>query len=198
MKKIVLSVAIIALSTTVIVGATRAYFSDTETSTGNTFAAGTLDLNLDGADTNSVKFTVTNTAPGASGTSYWTVKNVGSLAGYVDLASIAKTNDDNLCTEPESTDGDTTCGAGQGELGANMNITIFVDADKDGVIDGGETTLYTGTLDGLATSYDANLALAAGAEQYVSLNWSIPTTVGNVIQSDSVQLDMSFQLGQTI
>ncbi|MEX0931758.1 MAG: TasA family protein [Candidatus Paceibacterota bacterium] len=47
MKKILLSVAVIAFVGTAIAGATGAFFSDTETSTGNTFTAGAIDLKID-------------------------------------------------------------------------------------------------------------------------------------------------------
>ena len=47
MKKILISVSIIAAAAAVIVGATTAFFSDTETSTGNTFTAGAIDLKID-------------------------------------------------------------------------------------------------------------------------------------------------------
>ena len=45
--KILLSAAVILASAAVIAGATFAFFSDTETSTANTFAAGELDLKVD-------------------------------------------------------------------------------------------------------------------------------------------------------
>ena len=47
MKKILLSLAIIAVVGAVAVGVTGAFFSDTETSTGNTFTAGAIDLKVD-------------------------------------------------------------------------------------------------------------------------------------------------------
>jgi predicted ribosomally synthesized peptide with SipW-like signal peptide len=47
MKKILLSLSMIALVAAVIAGATGAFFSDTETSTGNTFTAGAIDLGVD-------------------------------------------------------------------------------------------------------------------------------------------------------
>jgi len=47
MKKILLSIATLALVGTVVAGATGAFFSDTETSTGNTFTAGSIDLKVD-------------------------------------------------------------------------------------------------------------------------------------------------------
>jgi len=47
MKKVLISLSIIGAVAAVVVGATTAYFSDTETSTGNTFTAGSIDLKVD-------------------------------------------------------------------------------------------------------------------------------------------------------
>lgn len=47
MKKIILSVSIIAIVATIAIGVTVALFNDTETSAGNIFVAGTLDLKVD-------------------------------------------------------------------------------------------------------------------------------------------------------
>jgi len=46
-KKILISLAIIGVVAAITVGLTTAYFSDTETSTGNTFTAGAIDLEVD-------------------------------------------------------------------------------------------------------------------------------------------------------
>ncbi len=47
MKKILLSSGLIVFMAAVVMSATGAFFSDTETSTGNTFTAGALDLKVD-------------------------------------------------------------------------------------------------------------------------------------------------------
>lgn len=47
MKKILISLSIISAVAAIAIGATTAFFSDTETSTGNTFTAGSLDLKVD-------------------------------------------------------------------------------------------------------------------------------------------------------
>jgi predicted ribosomally synthesized peptide with SipW-like signal peptide len=89
MKKILgLSIAAL-LVIAMVAGGTFAYFQDTETSTGNSFTAGTLDLKLDGGDINVVKFTVTNANPGESGHNFWTLHNAGSLQGYLNLSGIS-------------------------------------------------------------------------------------------------------------
>ena len=196
MNKILLSLLTISLVSVVAVGATRAYFSDNETSTGNSFTAGTLDLNLDGTNANVVKFSLTNLVPGNSGTAYWTIKNVGNVNGYLDMESKTVVNDDNNCNEPENLVDSGNCGAGQGELGANTNVVLFVDDDHDGVVDSGDVSLFTGTLDGLVAATIANIPLNANTEKYVSMNWIIPSTVENIIQSDSATFSATFELGQ--
>lgn len=47
MKKILVSVSIIAAVAAVVIGVTTAFFSDTETSTGNTLTAGVIDIVVD-------------------------------------------------------------------------------------------------------------------------------------------------------
>lgn len=46
-KKIIISLSVIAAAAAVVIGGTSAFFSDTETSTGNTFTAGAIDLKVD-------------------------------------------------------------------------------------------------------------------------------------------------------
>ena len=47
MKKIIISLSIIAAVAAIAIGATTSFFSDTETSEGNTFTAGTIDISID-------------------------------------------------------------------------------------------------------------------------------------------------------
>lgn len=47
MKKILLSLGTLAIVGVIVAGATGAFFTDTETSTGNTFTAGSIDLKVD-------------------------------------------------------------------------------------------------------------------------------------------------------
>ena len=63
----------------------------TEISEGNTFTAGTLDLNLTDAP-----FTLANKAPGDNGTEIQILKNLGSLAGELDVNFSAITNTESI------------------------------------------------------------------------------------------------------
>jgi len=79
MKKI-LGLSVAALMVMGLVGGgTWAYFSDTETSTNNVFSAGTIDLSLNGANSDVTVFTVGNMAPGATGNGNVSLRNIGSL-----------------------------------------------------------------------------------------------------------------------
>lgn len=201
MKKILASVFTIALVITVVSSATIANFFDTETSTGNTFTAGTLDLKLDGGDENVVKFNITNMQPGNQPHRTYNLANVGSINGFLDIENIVVTSFENGCVEPEIEAGDITCdnpGDGQGELQDVLNLRLFVDYGKDGWISDGDRVFFNGKMSELPTSFDLNEPLNAGADfNIVALVdwWSTPND--NLAQSDSVTLDMTFELGQT-
>ena len=95
MKKILLSLSIIVAVAAIVVGGTMAYFSDTETSAGNTFTSGTMNLGLskqaDGSYGDSVGGTwnIGNMAPGGDpyvSTLY--MKNTGSIdADYLKFVA---------------------------------------------------------------------------------------------------------------
>jgi len=197
MKKILISLAIIGVVAAIGVGATVAYFSDTETSTGNTFTAGTLDLTIN--NPGQAIFNVGNLKPNDSGHGTWTLTNAGSVDGYVDIHNITLANYENGCNDPETKVSDPTCGTStdQGELSANMDVRLCVDVDNNGVCNEEDTSIYTGKLSGIASDYDANIALAAGATKYITMTWSIDSGVGNIIQSDSTTMGLTFELGQT-
>jgi len=215
MKK-TLGLILIALLTVGLVGGyTLAWFSDTETSNDNTWRAGTLNLTVNTNDgTNTVVFTVTNANPGESGTGTWTLKNVGTVAGDITLSGIAVLNKENYdaatdeaelyhATTNPGGDLDTSDATGGGELGANLDVVLFVDdggttgTANNGVLDGDEATIYAGKLDDIAGSYDPTLPLAGGGTTYISMTWDVATTVGNTIIGDSAELDMTFVLTQT-
>lgn len=80
MKRILMSLMAIVLLVIGLVGAgTAAYFSDTATSAGNTFTAGTLDIGEEGL-TDAAVITLDNMAPGdVSGPFVVVITNAGSL-----------------------------------------------------------------------------------------------------------------------
>lgn len=74
-KRILLSVSMIAFVGALVVGATGAFFSDTETSTGNTFTAGAIDLQV----ANASYIDQGNGLEESESTSWGTLENGGIL-----------------------------------------------------------------------------------------------------------------------
>jgi len=196
MSKIALSLIMIAAVGAIVIGATGAYFSDTEASVGNTFTAGTLDLNIQGDDLNVIIFNVDDLAPGSSGFGQVDLKNVGNLDGFLDISFLNFVNDDMLCNDPES-DVEATCGDGEGELLENLDILACLDDGDSSCGDVGDIEIYNGKASGLGLDELTDYALAKNTEVIFRLEWSVDLSVGNIIQSDKAGFDIEFELAQT-
>lgn len=211
MKKIAISLGIIGVVAAIVIGATTAYFSDTETSTGNTFTAGTLDLTLEESD--GVPITLTNMAPGDSASGTITVQNsgTGSMAGKLYATS----------NYVESDGGDTSAPDGEGinmtedEVAKMLLITDFT-ADGDNILsqipdvdDDGRITVYdmVNDITGLSLSdysspgrletwysYDDNM-ISGGSHDY-SLTVEFDSSADNRYQGDGITLTFTFLLTQ--
>lgn len=146
----------------VVMGATGAFFSDTETSTGNVFAAGAIDLQIDNEsyvmdcnvlfDCEGVLILSTTTSwtltdltvekffnffdlkPGDLGEDTISI-HVGSNDAWLCAAANITADDDNSITEPELEDGDLDPGGvGGGDLDSALNFAFWVD-DGDNVFE---------------------------------------------------------------
>lgn len=201
MKRILLSLFSITLVVAAAATVTYSEFVDNQTTDGNTFASGTLDLTLDGGDDNVVAFNVGNLKPGSQPKHKYVLENVGTQNGVVDVKNISITNYENGCVEPEVEADDTTCdnpGEGQGELQNVLAMDLYWDNDCSGWYSAGDEYIYDGGyVNGLASSYDTNKPLNAGTTQCVVaiFNWW-NTADDNLAQSDSFDLDMTFELSQ--
>lgn len=103
MKKILISLSIIAAVGAVVVGATTAFLSDTETSTGNTFSQGTIDISVD--DQNPWTGSWENYLDKPSQTNYmnFVIENVGENPANVWKRLTNVVNDGGIPTYPEGT-----------------------------------------------------------------------------------------------
>lgn len=187
MKKILLSVLTVAVVAGVAFGATRAFFSDTETSKDNSFTAGAIDLKIDNEsyaiDYNIPNYPTPTGALVASTHTTWELKDltVEKFFDFIDLkpgdygedtisihvgsndawmCAAAKITDDSdqTCTEPEKAD-DSTCfdPSGDGELDEDVYFAFWVD-DGDNVFENDEKTFLTGPLSGLDSEGKITLA----------------------------------------
>ena len=213
----------IAVVLAIIGGGTWAYFSDTETSTGNSFTAGTLNLVPSTSGTGPTgKYTVTAggdgingnvvfnmLAPGDSGSITWTLTNNGSLNGTLTMASTA-TFAENGSNEPETAVVGNNNGS-NGDLDEYMGVRL----KRGATYILGDTSNYV-PFSGLAAVLNAESQslTASGTLTYV-LEWQIATDVkgagadgkfgtvddvqvdDNIIQSDSATVDITFTLTQS-
>ena len=217
-KKILISLSVIAAVAAIAIGGTIAYFSDVETSTGNTFTAGELDLIVDinGVDQNplvSKLFDLDDMKPGDKGEVTLSLKVADNPAcGFVDISIYDDL--DNNCTEPEGIDeGGTTPGCTKpGELNDAINWMIWLDqgvtpgfqgpqdlseCDNDYIAQF-EPLLTSGTLTGDKSYAIGELPIAPNKAcygvAYCFGTWNGATcdgsVVNNVSQSDSFAGDL--------
>jgi len=202
MKKI-LGLTVAALLVIGLVGVgTWAYFSDTETSTENTFTAGTLDLELtdddeDGSDSETQTWVFANMKPTDTGGATLTVNSkAGSIDGYVDLSSISATDAEG--TNPES---ETDGGNGLSDL---LTVHMFFDIDGDGVYDVGDgdtdiygTSVSYAVFSSIVASYDTDWALSGGGTTYITLNYEwVSSANDNDAQGDVTTFTFTVELDQ--
>jgi len=212
MKKI-LSLSIVALMVIgLVAGGTWAFFSDTETSNDNTWTAGTLNLvnviagtavdtdvvvteQADGLN-DKVQFgTVTPIVPGDSGTLTFTLTNQGTTDGFLTIDAATTFGEGGAATEPEAVDeGGTPVGL---DTGIKVWVTKTIGETTTNIL--GATDAYV-AMSGLAAALDAEVDVAMAAADVIiyELHWEVPTSVGNEIQGDTAELDITFTLNQIV
>ncbi|MBU4332628.1 M73 family metallopeptidase [Patescibacteria group bacterium] len=107
MKKILVSLVIISIILMIVVSATVAYFSDSETNRGNTFANGTLDLQISDQDDPwgdgvTATWVMDDMIPGdISARNSVYLRNIGSIeADHVEISV------ENITTDPNNEESD--------------------------------------------------------------------------------------------
>jgi len=198
-RKIIISLSVIGIVAAIAIGGTVAFFSDTETSTGNTFTAGTLNLKVGDDDPTTWSYYAGDIKPGDEDKEFVTLQNTGSIDGYLHITFANLVNDEMGCTEPEG-DVDSTCdnpGENKGELAENLDILFYLDENTDDNFNLGiDTLIYQGKAKGILQGDLFNYYLASGNSREFVLERKLGNSVGNIIQTDSTQFDVVFELTQ--
>jgi predicted ribosomally synthesized peptide with SipW-like signal peptide len=137
-------------------GATYSFFSDSETSTSNTFTAGAIDLSigsqfssngnanggpvafgLDSTNDGRTLYTFTDLKPGDFGSGSFQL-SVTSNESYACAMTTIDAVPDNGIVDPESDAGDVTNGPQAGELQNFLQFATFADLNGNGVRDPAE------------------------------------------------------------
>jgi hypothetical protein len=146
-----------------------------------------LRLLVDGKEGAEVEtyFEVGNLAPGASGSEYIVLKNIGTDEGALLFRIVDLTDEENGINEPESAV-DTT--PDEGELGDNLYVWLTT----DGTILGEG---YASDLEGWEQFIGL---LPSGSEITIQIIWSVGSDVGNIIQTDICVFDMQFIISEPL
>ena len=191
MKKILgLTIAFMLLISMGGIG-TWAYFSDTETSTGNTFAAGTLDLTTNDANVVSQTLLATNMAPGDTvGPETITLKNTGSVTAssldlsftYIESDGSPNPTDMTAAATAAMVEVTTLNYGGPSILGSisNTNATAWIDIQDLAAAD---------------LSGQSGIAASPGTKDF-EIGVLLRTETGNDFQADGITVTMTFTLNQ--
>ena len=100
-KRILISLSVIAAVAALAIGGTVAYFSDTETSTGNTFSTGVIDISIDNQNPWQGHFELKDMKPSETGYITFNIQNPGDNPVNVWKTIKNITTDEGVMTEPE-------------------------------------------------------------------------------------------------
>ena len=222
MRRLLVAIVMFVLMCGLLTSAIYAYFNDTETSAGNTFTAGTLNLvpstagagpagkyavtaGGDGVNGNVV---FTRVAPDDSGSITWALNNGGDLDGTLTMSS-AVAFAENGSNEPENAVVGNNNG-GNGDLDEYMGVRVM----RNGTYFLGDASNYVSFSNLQAALNAESQSLAAGGTITYVLEWQIVSDVqgagvdglfgtaddvpvdDNIIQSDQATIDVTFQLVQ--
>jgi predicted ribosomally synthesized peptide with SipW-like signal peptide len=163
-------------------GASSAYFTDVEKTTGNSIAAGSLDLvaTYAGDGVNNGKISVAGLAPGGPAKTFTvTVKSAGDVHGILraDVANLV--DNENGRTDAEVEAGDAT--SDNGELSQWVNLSIS-----------GAPTMKLAQ----AANYGPmSLGNLTGQKVY-SVAVSLPADAPSTVMTDSATFDVDLSLSQ--
>jgi spore coat-associated protein N len=199
MNKILTSLLMIGVVAAMVGAGTWAYFSDVETSTGNTFTAGTLNLKVDSDPDNgqpvNAMITVGNLKPGDHGSKVIPLSNTGSLNGVLKLQFKDVVNTEGLNPEAE------TNTVEPGDLGYRLIVGIWYDMNGDGdYSDAGEhiTVPPPSTINSVSDMILPLDGLNAGQTKNLKVDWCVLNdgASDNDFQGDIVTFNMEFTLTQ--
>ena len=216
MKKILLSLMTIGIVSAGVFGATKAFFTDTETSTGNTFSAGTIDIAVDGTNpwTRSTPYQFADMKPSQVEYANFVIKNVGSNPANVWKKINITREEDRTITEPECAEGGGTWEGGNctGSYNPKDNIssairydlTVWV-YDVDPTQNPGATAkwwqiIYTDEMDKRLDALNGQDILLgmipAGWYMKVQQSYHMDSDAGNWAQGDVMTFDITLTAEQ--
>jgi len=146
-KGALVSVMCIALVAMLAGAGTLAYFSDTETSTGNTFTAGTFDIEWSSGST--LPLQAYNIKPGWSASTTQGIKNTGSVGGKAWFTAEDFAEPTNYWAEPSEPE--PSIEVGPKDFADILYMRVWADLDDDHEFEESEL-IYDGSLRDMNTA----------------------------------------------
>ena len=224
MKALLISLVAVTLVGGLVGGGLFAYFSDTETSTGNTFTAGTIDIDLAGDIGMAVHGSINEDfKPCQTGYLIFQIENVGQ--NPADVWKLIKNIDDTggILSEPEEReeegvnyDGDGVADDPIDDISTQIKFDLWIDNDADptdhdfdagvdgiwGTADDGDTLLIHEddgwTVATVANNYIYLGVLEPGETMNVVQSFHLSGDAGNVYQGDECEFDEDYYAQQTV
>lgn len=207
MKKIIISLSVVAAVAAAVVVGTTAFFSDTETSPGNTISAGTIDISVDGENPWQKTYLtdLPDFKPGVVKEITFTVKNEGAnpivlRKGLKNFASSTGVQSEPECTAEQGVwnNAQKTC---TGMTAENNDLSKVVVYDMTVTPEGGSPIVV------IPESWNVKLAdvnnlwmplgtLDAGKTLVVKQSYRLASTAGNEFQGDKMTFDISLYAEQ--
>lgn len=135
---------------------------------------------------------VNGLVPGRSSTGRFGVRSGLASAGSLRLRLIEPHDDDNGCAPPEALV-DKSCGTGGGELASALVVGVDVAATPTAAA----TRVWTGTAAQLERGVDTLVGVPAGGQRWVTVTATLPGSVGNAVQSDTLSFRTRIELATT-
>jgi len=189
MKAVFVAMFLVGLVAAGIGAGTWAYFSDTETSSGNYIAAGTLDLVVNGVGTFDTSLGGDGIGPGDSNSWDITIQNAGTVDGTLTLkfTGYDYTEGTPATIDPAGSDDLRDVTYITLSLGGNPVDISALDTNEDGHV----------SLSELENQVIDLGALTAGSSETLTVSWEIDYNADNGIQGDTIQFDIEFHLQQS-
>lgn len=128
-------------------------------------------------------------APGTQTRGSLILKNQAAQSGTLSLRATNVHNDDNGCLPQEVAAGDTTCGAGGGDLQRWMVFTV---SRIDG--SGLPQTLWHGTMADLKNGVKLDSSVPAHGTSQLQVTAALPYAAGNDTMTDQLGFDLQWSL----
>ncbi|MEZ3117342.1 hypothetical protein RYH80_15605 [Halobaculum sp. MBLA0147] len=133
--------------------------------------------------------------PGGNWTASGVIENDGDVAGELNITNVSVVSYENGRTEPEravdDTGGDPGRGAGELDEALQVKLLVVEDGEREPLFDDDSGYVPVESLEGREIDVTE---LGPGEEAELVVQYRLPASVGNEVQTDSVVVDFGFTL----